>query len=312
MMLLIFPTTLAQSHLLAFGVNIVVNFNRHVKVDNEVVKLLHDAYTMLFHDVIFTGQLRPNRLPDAIKWSECDFPWQANYLCFGKAMIEYPPPIRGGTLFVGDDTVIDPYYVAKLCLTRFWFPTPRLVNFSTEEYWQWWGFHAPESKWNVSDGTAMAMLHLPEPFREMAFKKMRGFLDDSNATLLKIPYPTTTDMVYCPKFFTADWIHLGHYFWRYGVMTEVATPIIIAILGGTTDMDVEDIPIFNTVHSPDTCNVTELLVNNVGLVLPENCSSLYIGMSPYEENRVAFAHSLKLSSGENRQIFKKWWRSVCP
>ncbi len=60
--LLISSTTLAQSHLLALGVNVVENFNRHVKVDNEVVKLLHDAYTMLFHDVIFTGQLRPNRL----------------------------------------------------------------------------------------------------------------------------------------------------------------------------------------------------------------------------------------------------------
>lgn len=50
------------------AITLVVNFNSHNEVKVEVVRLLHTLYAAIFHQVVFTGQQRPEGMDPHVKW----------------------------------------------------------------------------------------------------------------------------------------------------------------------------------------------------------------------------------------------------
>ena len=78
------------------GITVVVNFNSHNAVHLEVVRLLDNLYTTVFHQVVFTGQQRPEALDPHIRWANCEEPWTFFHLCLVYAMVEFPESSSGG------------------------------------------------------------------------------------------------------------------------------------------------------------------------------------------------------------------------
>ena len=88
------------------AITVVVNFNAHNVVHVEVVRLLHTLYAAVFHQVVFTGQQRPEGLDPDVRWTNCEEPWQFFDMCLVYAMVEYPESTGGSYLFLGDDTLV--------------------------------------------------------------------------------------------------------------------------------------------------------------------------------------------------------------
>ena len=88
------------------SITLVVNFNGHIAVNVEVVRLLHTLYAAVFHQVVFTGQQRPEGLDSVVRWTNCEEPWMFFHMCLAYAMVEYPESSTGGYLFLGDDTMV--------------------------------------------------------------------------------------------------------------------------------------------------------------------------------------------------------------
>ena len=87
-------------------ITLVVQFNSHNRVNVEVVRLLHTLYAAVFHQVVFTGQQRPDDLDSNISWTFCEEYWVFFNLCLVYAMVEFPESSMGGYLFLGDDTMV--------------------------------------------------------------------------------------------------------------------------------------------------------------------------------------------------------------
>ena len=92
------------------AITLVVNFNSHNTVKVEVVRMLHTLYAAAFHQVVFTGQQRPEGLDPNVRWTNCVEPWTFFHLCLVYAMVEFPESSAGGYLFMGDDTMVRNLY----------------------------------------------------------------------------------------------------------------------------------------------------------------------------------------------------------
>ena len=95
-----------QKAVFSSAITLVVNFNQHVIAKVEVVHVLHTLYDAVFHQVVFTGQQRPEGLDPHVRWTNCEEPWTFFHLCLVYAMVEFPEPSSSGYLFVGDDTMV--------------------------------------------------------------------------------------------------------------------------------------------------------------------------------------------------------------
>lgn len=121
-----------NSHKIKKSITVVVNFNSHNPINIEVVHVLHTAYSVPFHRVVFTGQPRPKGLDQVVKWSSCEFEWTFFDLCLAYTMAEYPEQLDGGYIFIGDDAV----RTAPQCLCH-------VVC-----------MHAPKWRWGLCSGRA--------------------------------------------------------------------------------------------------------------------------------------------------------------
>lgn len=304
---------------------LIVSFNRDTIVASlEVITLLHTQYSPLFHEVIFTGQDAPSNLPMHIKWSDCEFDWVANYLCFGETMLEalaQKKPSRG-YLFIGDDTIFDPCMFSDYNLSRPWAAPIAMANTSAEQRvasgWHWNSHYGNNP--DLAHSLDEALLSLPTKYKTLASNHLSAMIQGD--AVKSFAAPNMQDYVFLPAQYALDWYHLGHHFWYHGVMTEVAVPSMLLILAGLSEIEFP--PGFNYVAMGENYHNGKYkgfevqharwwLKKGLGLHIPKaldmHFQELAQGPIPHDD-RMMFWHSLKLSNTDARTLFREWFESL--
>lgn len=279
------------------GITLVVMFNLHIPIRMPVVQGLFELYRPLFCHVIFTGQGTPPDLQQKgnahITWIPCDFDWYNNYLCLGDVYLDnlaaaggLRPLATTGYLMIGDDVAFDPCKLKDLPEDQLWF-TDKLIERATTD-WHWQSSFG-RSQFTLEQGLKIALEDMPTTYRHRV-----------PSTLA----PALTDFVYVPIRQMDSWLRLGHHFWRYGVMTEVATPIIVQILAGASGISRP--ANFNYVDTGMPLAPSEAMIDT-GLTTCAPQSADTVESRACEHNLVFF-HSFKFSNVTLLEEYSAWWQ----
>lgn len=292
----------------------VVNFNAHIEVHQDVVIALAEAYSPHFRGLVFTGQDRPQLLPANIKWVDCEFEWTAFYLCLSNVMLEELSSATmrpGGYLMIGDDVIMDLCQLADLPLDMFWirrFERKMRHSPGPRQGWHWQTKHARHVPYTLSEGIDRALTTLPTKFNQSLWQH-GGPHVDQNGTLHKTFDSTLVDFLYVPSQFVAPWVQLGHHFWRYAVMTELAVPHMIIIIGGQSSV------IFPTEFNYVATGLVANVLDRSDAVLQpgQGFNLCALQLNPEVLNTCTtfpiFYHAFKLSNATLLSMWQQWWHS---
>ena len=131
------------------------------------------------------------------------------------------------------------------------------------------------------------------------------------------------DFLYVPGGAAADWIHLAHYFWHWGVMGEISMPNIVYFLAGPAGLEfpmglniirVQDAPPHIRLPSGMEGNssaltdaeASEMLRVGEGIFLPLEWHD-DSGEEDWRNQTLTWWHAYKMQEVHRRQAFLEWW-----
>jgi hypothetical protein len=263
----------------------------------QTAETLQAAYLPMFADVIFTGQPTPEDLPTGMVWVPCEntLGGQLMQKCFAHAMEVTPrPEWHAGYLILGDDSLFDPCAIDKFDSNKIWFwhDLKTLDADGTDVMslagWHWDDRLAGEKTSKQTLYDALSSLH--GAAQQTARKYRLPGVDTYQSGVFE--GKVSTDVLYIPQRFTAQYIGLAYHFINNPTHHEIAIPHILRLLTANPD----DVITFNPYYTWDQNQRQDMEANPQTYLVPEGII-----------NGAEFLHPWKLSRPAMHDHFVSWW-----